>query len=194
MALPSVADAKSLLRIEDASEDTLVGQYLVRAQALIERELGYPLIAVSRAFTDYARNNEWDFPVVLQLPGPFKTAVPTPTIVDVDGGTLDASSYVFDARSGKVRAKRGYSFTRGPYTVTADIGLSAHPDYASQLEAVATMAILELLAHLYLNRNPATSDESDEGGASKKLDAVALPERVLQWIRQLPMADGMALA
>jgi uncharacterized phiE125 gp8 family phage protein len=194
VALPSVADAKSVLRIEDASEDALLGQFLARAQAVIETLIGYPLTAASLAFTDYARTDQWDRPTVLQLPGPYKTALPTPTIVDVNGTAVDAATYYLDNRSGKIRAKSGYDFPSGPYTVTSDVGLSAHPDYAARLEAVASQAIVDLAAHLYSNRNPATTQETDEGGSSKTLPADAVPMRVLESVNLLPMAGGIALA
>lgn len=191
MALPTVADAKSVLRVEDTSEDTLLGQMLARAQALLERLLGYPLTAAAQAYTDYARTDEWDSPVILQLPGPFAAA---PVVADVNGTAVDSSTYYVERGTGKIRAKQGYNFPTGPYTITATIGLSAHPDYATRLEAVATQALLDWVAHLYFNRNPGTTLETDEGGSSRMLSPDAVPARVLESVQLLPMAGGFALA
>lgn len=181
MALPTFADAKRHLRIEHADEDQYVTQLVAYAKAVIERAIGYPFVAVEQTFTDYAER----YAEFLQLPGPFALATP-PVVTDVNGGVIDSSMYILDARGGKIRAPRGSSLASGrPYTVVATIGLSAHPD-AATLEAVASAAILDLVSHLYQNRNPAIESESDEGGGSVSLSPEAIPPRIWQSLMLLP--------
>jgi hypothetical protein len=197
--LPSRQDAKDYLRIETNAEDSLVDALLVRAQALIEGELGYPLAAVARAHTDYNEVDNYGVQPFIRLPGPFELVAPAPAVVDVDGIAVDATTYALDARGMQLRAKPGTNFNRRPYTVTATIGLDKHPDYAAKYLAIVSIAILDLVAHLYLNRNPALSSQSDEGGASTTLfggNAPSLiPPRVMDSIDLLPgRMGGMLLA
>jgi uncharacterized phiE125 gp8 family phage protein len=191
VALPTLSDCKSYLRIETTDEDSLVTQLLARAQASVERVLGYALTAVSRAYTNYSAVPCWLPTQQLPLPGPFKTSGPAPTVVDRDGTTVDATTYDLDNRGCKIRGKSGVWFSNGPYTITADIGLSAHPDYATQLEAVVATAIVDLVAHLYQNRNASISSQIDEGGSSVGMGGIGrqdpLPPRVLQYIEMLPL-------
>jgi hypothetical protein len=183
VALPTTADAKSLLRIEHNGEDTLIGQMLVRAQALIETYLGYALTAVARTHIDYNERDNAGLQPVLRLPGPFKTAAPAPVVTDVEGATVDAATYDLDPRTMKIRAKAGTEFPARPYSIVATIGLSVHPDYTASLEAVVSTAILSVTSHLYLNRNPAARSQSDEGGT-----AVTLSDEEL-----LELAPGIGL-
>lgn len=197
MALPAKAEAKRILRIEDTSEDTLVDEFLARAKAAIEGLLGYPLESPDEAtdFVDYSRLDEWDSPTVLQLPGPcVASGDDVPVVVDYGGSTVSADDYIVDGRDGKIRAKRGIRFTNGPYTITAIVAMDTHPDYTSTFEAVASQAILDMVAHLYLNRNPAATAESDEAGSAKTVVIDRVPAAVVQDLQVLPMRNGMALA
>jgi uncharacterized phiE125 gp8 family phage protein len=194
MALPTVADCKSYLRKEDTSEDALLAQLLARALAMIETYLGYPITAASRTYTDYAER----YSGFIQLPGPFLITGTPPVVTDVNGGTVDASSYTLDQRSGKIRWAYGRMPTAvipaQPYTVVATIGLSEHPDYAGSLEAVASNAIVDLVAHLYQNRNPAVLSQADEGGGSVSLTPDGIPARILQDLSLLPCTSQMVFA
>lgn len=183
MALPTVQDAKSYLRVEWATEDPLFTSLLARAQGSIEAVLGYAMTAVAVTWADYGRDyvSSW-----IQLPGPFALS-PAPVVTDVDGTVVDATSYALDQRSGKIRAKYNDGlFTSSQYTVVATIGLSAHPDYAA-LEAVATTAILDLVAHLYEQRNPS------EGLLVETVN-VAIPPRIMSDIMLLPCTRRLIAA
>lgn len=192
--LPTLQDAKQLLRIEHADEDTLVQQLLSRAKADIETFLGYALTAVQTTHVDYTERDNYGVQPVLTMPGPFKTAAPAPVVTDVNGSTVDAANYYLDDRGLKIRAKPGYSFPARPYTIVATIGLSAHPDYAARYELVAATAILDLVAHRYWNRNPGVRTETDEGGGSKAYRDEAIPPEIINQIMMLPGASGMLLA
>lgn len=192
MALPTVADCKSYLRKEDTSEDALLTQLLARAQAMIETFIGYRLTAVALSYTDYAQR----YRPFLQLPGPFLVAGTPPVVSDASGGVVDATSYTLDPRSGKIRWLYGppTAIPSQPYTVVATIGLSVHPDYASSLEAVASQAIIDLVAHLYQNRNPAVVSQGDEGGGSVTLTPGWIPARIVQDLSLLPCTAHLLFA
>jgi hypothetical protein len=196
--LPTLQDAKSILRIEHADEDTLVQQLLTRAKADIEQFLGYALTAAARTHVDYSERDNYGVQPALRLPGPFKTSSPAPVVTDVNGSTIDAANYYLDDRGLRILAKAGYSFPNRPYTIVATVGLSAHPDYASRLEAVVSTAILELVAHRYLNRDPGMSSQTDEGGGTKGMGGIGaqepLPGRIVNQLLMLPGASGMMLA
>lgn len=195
MALPTATDAKLYLRIETTAEDTLVAALLTRAQALIEQELGYPLTAAARTHVDYEERDNYGQRPRLALPGPFKTSSPTPLVSDKNENPVDSSDYIADARGMRLLAAEGVVFCARPYTIVATVGLSAHPDYSAKLEAVVSDAIIALVAHLYLNRNPAASSENDEGGTSKVVQLGRIPTAVMDIINELPgRMGGMVLA
>lgn len=189
MALPTRNDAKSFLRIDTTAEDTLLDQLLARALALCERALGYPMTAASLTHVDYDELR----PDVLELPGPFATGEDSaPVVTDPDDEEVDADDYYLDPRRRLIRAKTGCLFASRPYTIVASVGLSAHPDYAARLEAIASVAILDAVAHLYFHRDPSTTAETDEGGSSRSVEAdQILPRRVLNTLALLPGGDRL---
>jgi hypothetical protein len=183
MALPTVQDARNYLRVDWTTEDPLFTSLLARARGSIEALLGYSMTAVPVTYVDYGREAASE----IQLPGPFLTAGPAPVVTDVNGTVVDATTYILDNRIGKIRSRFGGSiFSAGPYTVVATIGLSAHPDYA-QLEAVATTAILDLVAHLYEQRNPSE-------GLLVETANVAIPPRIMGDLLLLPCTRGLVVA
>lgn len=195
MALPTVADAKSYLRVETTAEDALFAQLLARAKASIEGELGYPLAAAARTHVDYDETDNYGQRPRLALPGPFKTADPAPVVTDADGVTVSSTEYIADARGLRLVAAEGVCFPRRPYSILATIGLDAHPDYAARLELIASIAIIELIAHWHFNRNPAQISAVDEGGSSVVTQLGEIPTRVMDEINKLPgRMGGMILS
>lgn len=194
MALPTASDCKLYLRKEDASEDTLITSLLARAIAKVETFLGYALTSVSITHTDFEERENYGVRSFLQLPGPFKLTSPAPSVVDKDGVAVPTTDYDLDPRGLKIRAKLGVSFPNRPYSITATVGLSEHPDYAARLEAVVSQAIVELVAIWYWNRNPAAVRETDEGGGGREVTEDAIPQRIVDLLTSLPMPRGMLLA
>lgn len=194
MALPTITECKAYARKEDSSEDTLFTSLLARAIATIETMLGYALTAAAITHTDYDERDNWGVQPMLQLPGPFKTSGPAPVVTDKDGVTVAATEYDLDPRGLKIRAKPGVTFTNRPYSIAATVGLSVHPDYTARLEAVVSQAIVELVAHWYMNRNPAATGETDEGGAARVVTEDGIPDRIVSLMTPLPIPRGMLLA
>lgn len=193
MPLPTRDDCKEFLRVEVDDEDSLIARLLASAKARVEGAMGYPMAAAAQSVQDLKRTASWIPTDELELGGPFKTAGPAPIVTDRDGSVVDASCYTLDPKRGKIVAKYWYSFALGPYTITADIGLSAHPDYASQLEAIASSAILQMTAHLYLNRNPGVANEMDEVGGAVSYRVDGIPPAVMQDLMLLPGGERLWL-
>lgn len=180
MALPTLNDAKAVLRVQTKAEDALIGQFLTRAQAIVETYIGVPIIAVADTLTDWTTDavRAYGHVTRLYLPRYPVATTPAPVLTDVDGNVILASTYVVDPRSGAIRATAGNAFDNGPFTIVATVGLSAHPNYTTTIESVVAQAILDLVADLYFRRNPNASSESDGGGFVVMYSPDMIPKRV----------------
>jgi hypothetical protein len=199
VALATADDCKDYLRVETTAEDDLFTSMRARVIGSIEQELGYPLTAAALTHTDYNEKDNYGQMPVLTLPGPFKTTSPAPVVTDVNGSTVDSATYDLDARGMKIRAKSGVSFSARPYSILATIGLSAHPDYATRLEAIANQAIVDFVAHLWRNRLVGVSSIAEEGGSAQTFEGDGrpplIPDRVMESIDKLPgRSGGLVLA
>lgn len=158
MALPTTADLKSYLRIETSAEDTLIAALLGRAKAMLEMWTDTPITATSQTAID--RADALDMPVT-SLVFPRRPCVVT-AIADSDGTAVAVADYWVDGRSGVIYGKDGATFPYGPYTITANVGLSLRQDYAA-LEPLLNEAILDLAADLYQRRTPGAAAETAAG-------------------------------
>lgn len=160
MALPTVNDLKSYLRIESNAENTLLQALLDRAKAQLEIWTDVPITAVSTTAVDRADVINGQTCVSLIFPQrPINT---TATIVDSEGTTLASDEYTINTASGVIYANSGYSFPYGPYTITTLCGLSLRGDYA-RIEPILSQCIIDLAADLYQKRTPNASSESAAG-------------------------------
>lgn len=154
MALPTTADLKSYLRIETTAEDTLLGLLLGRAKAMLEGWIDCPITAESQTAVDRAES--LDEPVYsLVFP---RRPIGSVSVVNASGTTVAAADYTVTASSGMIYAKPGVSFPDGPYTITANVGLSLRADYA-RIEPLLNEIILDLAADLYQRRTPGAATE-----------------------------------
>jgi hypothetical protein len=160
MALPTVNDLKSYLRIESNAENTLLQALLDRAKAQLEIWTDVPITAVSTTAVDRADVINGQTCVSLIFPQrPINT---TATIVDSEGTTVTSDEYTINTASGMIYANDGYSFPYGPYTITTTCGLSLRGDYA-RIEPILSQCIIDLAADLYQKRTPNASSESAAG-------------------------------
>ncbi len=158
MALPTVSDLKSYLRIETTAEDLLLSALLSRATAMLEMWIDTPITAVSQTAIDKAQT---DGNPVRSLVFPRRPCAVT-AVVDTDGTTVPAADYWTDGTSGVIYAKDYITFPYGPYTITANVGLSLRQDYA-RLEPLLNEAIIDLAADLYQRRTPGAATETAAG-------------------------------
>ena len=158
MALPTVADLKSYLRIETTREDVLLTALIARARVMFEVMVDTPIEAEAQTAVD--RCAALDVPIT-SLVFPRRPCAVT-SILDMDGATVDPTTYTTDGLAGLIYANTGVTFPYAPYTITANVGLSLRADYA-RIEPIIAAAILDLAADLYQRRTPGATMESAAG-------------------------------
>ncbi len=186
MSLPSVADCKAYLKIENTAEDALLAQLLARATMLSQNRIGCPIQAASRSFVDEASTQ------VFYSHGPTSLIVPvtpidpdTLDITDQDGNDVDSDDIRADARTGIIKYLDGSSFDNGPYTIECDVGLSLLDDYATMIEPIVSSAIIDFVADLYQRRNPGARAEAAAGGVRVDWGPDGIPPRVCEVLDSL---------
>lgn len=157
MALPTVADLKSYLRIESPAENALLAQLLARAQAMLETWIDVPIAAEQQTAVDRAEclGTECRSLVFPRRP------IANVAVVDAESTTLATSDYTVDGNSGIIYAN-ALAFAAGPYTITADVGLSLRQDWL-RLEPVIGGMIIDLASDLYQRRTPGAASETAAG-------------------------------
>jgi hypothetical protein len=108
-------------------------------------------------------------------------------VTDPDGVVVDAADYSLGGATGRISAVDDFAFDEGPHAITATVGLSAHPDYATKYEPRVRALVMGLASILYHQRNPKASSESESGTSVSYDTGRALPEH-LQAI-----ADGLRI-
>ena len=185
MALPTVSDLKSYLRIESNAENALLQALLDRAKAQLEVWTDVPVTATSTTAVDRADVIEPQSCTSLIFPQrPIGT---TATIVDSEGVTVPATDYTINQASGVIYANAGYSFPYGPYTITTQCGLSLRGDYA-RIEPVLSQCIIDLAADLYQKRTPNAANETAAGTSISWDVSRDTAARVLKVLRTFKLA------
>lgn len=181
MALPTLADAKSYLRIETTAEDALVTDLVAQATGAVQSYVSVPLAAREETFVVEGSGIRR----AIGIPASALDTGKSITVVDANGTTLDASTYRVDARAGILYAQPGSCFADFPYTVTLTWGLSARLDYDTEVEPVLRSAVLDVVADRYQRRNPAATSESSGGGVATAYGPHGMPMRVCQMLDPL---------
>lgn len=164
MALASVDQLKARLRIQTDAMDDDLAALLASATAAIEVWLQRPIeVRETEMEVDTCTPNAR----VSYMTKVFLPHYPIDDltgVVDGDGDDVDLNLLRVNARTGVVQMLDGSSFLNPPYTFTADVGLSALPEYQSLIEPVVNQAILDTASDLYHRRNPAAMSEREGGG------------------------------
>lgn len=177
MSLPTVAQLKSYLRVETATEDTLLGILLANATAILVEEIGIPLVAVSKVMVDRGEvNRVYGSLTALLVDYPLDTTTGF-SVKDVEGATVDPATYDLSEvnETGIIRAAPGQVFPSAPYTITALVGLDKHPRYGTSVEALLAQCIYDVVSDLYSNRRPNVKTESDPGVSTTFRDEALSP-------------------
>lgn len=175
-----VATAKQHMVVEDSDDDALIAIYVDAAQAIVEAEIGRPLVKQTWR-VQYDRFDNW-----IVLPGGPVSAVNSVSYVDESGTTqtMDPSEYQADTRSVPARItppSNGafptnsywpwHSVVPGgiavEYVVGADPG--DPPNYGASVPAPLRAAILLLAADLYSNREAGTTAPITDNPAVERL-------------------------
>ena len=158
MALPTVSDLKSYLRIESAAEDTLLAALMLRAKAMLEQWIDVPITAEAQTSVDRAEALAMPVTSLVFPRRPFTVT----SVVDSESVTVPNTDYYVDGKSGIIYGKTGVTFPYGPYTITETSGLTLRSDYA-RLEPLLAEVIIDLAADLYQRRTPGASSETAAG-------------------------------
>jgi len=181
MALPTVADLKAYLRIQTTAEDVLLGATLAQAEALSVAYLRRPILLEARTWVLDAPTQATTR-AVWRLHVPLYPVADSPTmeIADGDGTVLvDGTDYRADLRTGEIVAAGASPFAAWSYTIDAEVGLEASPDYAALIEPVLSLALLDLASDRWHRRNPAATSEATGGGVSTTYATDGMPARVV---------------
>jgi len=158
VALPTVSELKTYLRIETTAEDTLLAAILARAKAMLEGWIDVPITAEVQTVIDRAL--AFDMPVTsLICP---RRPITVTSVTDTDGVVVPVADYWVDGNAGIIYGKNGVTFPYGPYTIVTTCGLSLRSDY-TRIEPMINEAIIDLAADLYQRRTPGAQTETAAG-------------------------------
>lgn len=177
MSLPTLQDLKGYLRIETAAEDSVITDLLSQALAWAESEIGRPITAEQRTFAAQVALAYDGYATAFILPV-YPVADTGLAITDQWGTVVDANDYSIDRATGRITAVADFAFDDGPHEITATVGLSAHPNYATKYEPRMRALILGLASILYHQRNPKASSESESGTSVSYDTSRGLPEHL----------------
>lgn len=190
MTLVTVAHCISHLRLPDSSESALLTIYRAEALARIIAYIGRPIEATTRTFRDPAATHV-AYGVVARLSLPEWPVDPeSVTVTDQDGAAVPADEYTVQGDEGFIEAVSGGSFSNGPYSVEADVGLATSSRYAAEFEPIVNGAILDLVADKYHRRNPGASSENAAGGLSRSYFADEIPPAIRARLDALRLVRG----
>lgn len=166
MPLPDGEEIKAYLRVTTDVEDDLFDELDLSARAWVRAFYRVPLDSQQRTFRGLwprlGVQREADTRLVI----PVRPCSTTAAITDADGATVSSSTYVVDARTGFVEAKRGEVFGNPPYDIVVDVGWEEHPEFQDEVEPILRQAILWAASTYYRNRNVAAIYEQSGGQVS----------------------------
>jgi uncharacterized phiE125 gp8 family phage protein len=179
MALPTLTDLKTYLRIESSVEDALLTTLLTRARAQLEAWIDCPIALTTLTHVERI-DDAW---VSIVLPRRYVSSV---SIVDSDGVTMPSTDYWVDSSAGIIWAELGVVFTSPRYTITAQYGLVNAQMY-STWEPMLNQCIIDLAADLYQRRTPYASSESAAGTSISWDVSREVSSRVIKDLRLLKL-------
>lgn len=185
MSLPFDDEVKAYLRVTTDVEDTLISQINLSAQAWLRAFYNVPLGTAGRTFTGLwpriGNQHEQDTRLVI----PIRPCATTASITDGDGAAVDSTTYVINARTGYVEAKRNQSFPNPPYEITTNVGFELHPEYFTDVEPILRQAVFWAASTYYRNRNVAALYEQSGGQVSITYTDKEIPPLLLGLMNRL---------
>lgn len=179
MALPTLTDLKTYLRVESSVEDALLTTLLQRARAQLEAWIDCPIGLTALSYVE--RLDDGVESIV--LPRRYVTDV---SIVDASGVVVPTTSYDVDGARGIIYALDGFVFLDRRYTISGSYGLVNAPTYA-MWEPMLNQCIIDLAADLYQRRTPYASSESAAGTSISWDVSREVSSRVIKDLRLLKL-------
>ena len=167
----TLEEAKLHLRVDSADDNTLISDLIKTARMLIEKETKRAFITqIWQMFLDTA-------PHVIEIPKPPLQSVESITLLDTDGSEslIDEDNYMVDTSEnspGRVTPKIGYiwPYHRGFASFVVELKVG-YGDDAEDVPGVLRQKILQLVAHLYQNR--------EDGGIPDSIKKALFPYKIL---------------
>jgi hypothetical protein len=196
MTLVTKAELKAYLGIQTTAYDTPLDGVIAGAIGSVEAFIRRPIIAEARTFVIgrppdvHVRRYGVMFVPIYPIAAP-DSDTDALAITDDDAVTLiEDTDYRLDLRTGRLDHLTS-AFGTWPYTITAVVGLSAHPDYTDRIEPVINAAILDLAADRWQRKSAAATSESTGGGVSTSYTGGGIPERVKDMLAPFVMARAL---
>lgn len=175
----SLAEAKTLLRIDAADEDSLLASLIATARHTVETRTGRALITRSLALT----LNRWPHKNVVRLPHPPLITVNSVEVADASGTVTPLAADTWHVDRAGLRARLlpapGHAWP-APGAAVDGIRVAYDAGYGTNAETVPpplAHAVLLLVAHWYENRVPVVLN----GSAARipaTVDALIAPYRL----------------
>jgi uncharacterized phiE125 gp8 family phage protein len=174
----TVAEAKSHMRVDDATDDTLIGNYIVAARRWAER-------FTNRQFIEATwKLHMPQFPEEIRLPLPPTSSVTSIVYIDTDGNTqtLDSGEYQTNLKTEPALIKPAYSTSwpdirGGDYNSVTVTYVTGYGTATTDVPEDIRTAIRILVSHFYEAREPIIVG-SAISVVPRSVDALLWPYRV----------------
>ncbi len=195
--IATLADFKSLYRIQTSAEDALITAMLARAYGEIQGAVFIPFgVQVGAQWYDDAKSLRlWEAVTNLMIPYGRYLDQTSVVVTDQQGNIVDPSTYLVRPDLGLIMSKPGSSFNvgypssfpLGPYSIVANVGFGTAATYATVELPQINDLILLYAGMLYQQRTPGAAVEKSAGSTvTYKVDpATGLPDIVARGIRRL---------
>lgn len=185
MALPTDDEVTAYLRLDTSVEAELITGINNSAKAHVSRYLGCPLDQRTQTFLGRRPRRGPRREAREQLTIPVQPCATSATITDVDGVTVDDTTYVIDPITGQINIEQDAAFDNGPYTIEATVGMSAHPYYVDDIEPILRQVLLHICSDYYNRRNAGAIYEQSGGQVSITYTEDAIPPVIRTQLEQL---------
>lgn len=145
-------EAKNHLRVDSADDNVLITALIITARQMVEKETKRAFITQTwQMYLDAA-------PAEIEIPKPPLQSISSIIVVDDDGGESEVSSTIYDVDAsqglpGRVKLKSSYAWPYHRGFVSFIIEFKAgYSDTADGVPQTFKQAILQLIGHLYDNR------------------------------------------
>jgi hypothetical protein len=177
MPLPSEDDIKAYLRVETDIEDDQIFAAKESAEATILQFLQVPLDSEERTFRGRYPRRGYRREPAERLVIPVVPCSTTAVITDVDGATVDASTYTIDPRFGWVDIDQFETWDKPPYQIVVSVGWEHDEDFNTAVSPLLWQVVLDLAADIYRRRNTGAIFEQSGGQVSITYTEDEIPPR-----------------
>jgi len=181
----TTAEAKSHLRVDISTDDTLIGSLITAARQMTEQITRRTLITQTWELTE----DDWPGGDTIVIPLPPLQSISSIKYTDDDGveATFGTANYVVDTMSepGRVRLTSGASWPSDTLQELNGVTIRFVAGYGTAGSAVPQamrQAMLMLLGHWYENREAVLLSGAIPKEIPFAVDALLWPYRIFRWV------------